>query len=387
MTRRDEFDAIFVIQADNPAKILEQFCRIAPALGLLHGSEQERKSEEADLVVNRSKVLKWLSSPKFSNATLDLRNRARGIPVTREANWLLIFDNFENSATLRDYWPFGSTDCILVTTRDARVSNLQRHITQIDLDRLDTGPASSLFLQLSQRVASDSNNTDVAKIVDRLGGLPLAIEQAAAYVYRIGLTLREFLTVYDKTLLQKRKDGSSTDSWSYELVASWALDGLRAPAAVLLRVYSFLDPDRAQDSLLTDSIVRENSTLLPPDYPEDQLMHIDARGEMLKSSLIRANLNATPVTIRMHRLVQDISLSRMSTSQIVEVFSLISLAIHESWPFTANSWDHQAGVWSIQEALLQHIFRLSQIATTYNVSELEIPSKRRFIELLSSGGW
>jgi hypothetical protein len=390
IARRAEFDAIFFIQAENSAKLSESFSRITLALGLSNDVEKGEKSgEEADFVVSRSKALKWLSSPKFSATASGQRTRVLGNTATREANWLLVFDNAEDSSILRDYWPVGNVGCILVTTRDATTSNYlrsQSHVTHIYLDKLGTAPASKLLLQLSYTDPNATNVRDASGIVDRLGGLPLAIEQVAAYVYSKGMTLKEFLKLYDKTLQERRNDTGS-GSWSYEIAASWALGSLSTVASSLLRVYSFLDPDGIEDSILTDFSAKSQARALPQDYPDEELLHIDARGELLKSSLIRVKLSETPVIVRMHRLVQDISLAGMTTPQRAEVFSFIVTVIFEAWPFTQNNWDHQAGVWSTQEALLQHIFRLSHIAEAYDVSGLELSLKRKFITLLSSGGW
>lgn len=389
--RREEFDAIFVIQADNSAKLSEKFYKIALALGLSDVTDKgDKSSEEADLVVNRSKALKWLSSPKFSATALGQRTKVRGNMATREPNWLLIFDNVEDSHILEDYWPLGGVGCILMTTRDARTSNhlrSQSHVTHIYLDKLGTAPASELFLQLSYTDRSAINTQDASVIVDKLGGLPLAIEQVAAYISGKSMTLKEFLTLYDETLLERRKSDTGSRPWSYEIATSWALGSLTAAASSLIRVCSFLDPDGIQDSFLTCSLTKYHLRTPPQGYPDHQLSHIDARGELLKSSLISVNMSTTPVIIRMHRLVQDISLAGITTPQRAEVFTFVVTVIFEAWPFTKNNWDHQAGLWSTQEALLQHIFRLSHIATTYDIGGLELSLKRKFITLLSSGGW
>ncbi|OBT69736.1 hypothetical protein VE03_00897 [Pseudogymnoascus sp. 23342-1-I1] len=400
--RQKQFDAIFVIQAENSPKLSEGFYKIALTLGLSGGADkiEEKSAEkndenaeentEEDFVVNRSKALKWLSSPKFSASALGQRAEVLADIPPREPNWLLIFDNVEDSSILRDYWPVSNVGCILVTTRDDGSSNYlrsQSHVTHIYLDKLDAAPASELFLQLSFMDLNEININDASAIVNKLGGHPLAIEQVAAYIRGKSMALKEFLSLYDKTLLERRKKNTGGHSWSYEIVASWALESLNDSASSLLRVYSFLDPDGIQDSILTDFLIKNHASTLPEDYPDDQLSHIDARKMLLKSSLIRVNMGTTPVIVRMHRLVQDIALARMAISQITEVFTFVTAVIFKAWPFTNNNWDHQASLWSTQEALLQHIFRLSHIMQAYNISNLELSLKRKFITLLSSGGW
>ncbi|KAJ8133596.1 hypothetical protein O1611_g23 [Lasiodiplodia mahajangana] len=390
-TRRNEFDAIFIIQADNSAKLSEKFHKIPPALGLSDGvGEGEKGCEEADLVVNRSKALKWLSSPNFSSKALAQRDTSLGTTPSRKFNWLLVFDNVEDPSVLRDYWPFGNVGCILVTTRDARTSDYlssQSHVSHITLDKLDLAPALELFLLLSHTTPNEINTENASVIVDKLGGLPLAIEHAAAYIHGKGMTLNEFLSLYGHTLLDKHGNDTRSRSWSYEVATSWALGSLSAAAYSLLSVCSFLDPDGVQDSILTEIMGKSLTQSSLADYPNNQLAHIDARGELLRSSLIRANMSVTPVVIRVHRLVQDIYLARMAAFRRIEVFTFVVDYIFDAWPFTENSWDHQDGAWAKQEVLLQHIFRLSHIAETYDLSSVELSLKRKFVTLLSSGGW
>lgn len=397
LAREEEFDAIFFIQADSSPKLSENFYKIATALGLSDrvdkgekkSEEVDEMSEEASFVVNRSKALKWLSSPKFSAEASAKRMKKLGDMTSREPNWLLIFDNAEDSSILRDYWPVSNVGCILVTTRDDGSSNYlrsQSHVTHIYLDKLDTDSASTLFLQLSRMSRNKTNIENASTIVDKLGGLPLAIEQVAAYIYGKHMTLNKFLDHYDTTLLETHQNGPRSRSWSYEIAASWALESLNSIASSLLRVYSFLDPDGIQDSVLTDLFAKYNACTLPQYYPDDQLLYIDVRGMLLKSSLIRVNMGTNPVVVRMHRLVQDIVLARMTISQRIEVFTFVTMVIFEAWPFTENNWDHQSGLWLAQETLLQHIFRLSHIVKSYYISGLEVSLKRKFITLLSSGG-
>jgi hypothetical protein len=392
LARQKEFDAIFVVQADLHAKLSDQFSKIAPALGLIEKvtDNNDTGSEDVDLIVNRSKALEWLASPKFATSALEERKRALDGTESRKLNWLLIFDNVEDSSMLRDYWPSGSIGCVLVTTRDARNSDylaLQSRTRHISLEGLDPTSASELCLKLSCIAPSVSNNADASSIVEKLGYLPLAIRQVAAYIFRKRMTLEDFLILYDKTLLDGKEGDRNGYSWSYDIITSWALDALSAHAQSLIGIYSYLDPDGVQDSLLTDSLENHRNRKLPANCPDDKSVHIDARGELLKSSLIRGNLSKKPLVIRMHRLVQTITVVRMAHLQRDEVFSFVACAIYDAWPFTENNWDHQVGLWSAQEMLVLHIFRLTDIAKAHGISGIEVEVKRKFIALLSACGW
>jgi hypothetical protein len=250
------------------------------------------------------------------------------------------------------------------------------------LNPLDTVSASDLLLQLSYKEPSDDNVNAASSIVEKLGGLPLAIEHVAAYIDQERMTLDEFLVFYDTTLLGSQKDDDASSSWSNMIATAWALDSLSAAARSLIQVYSLGDPDGMEDSILLNHSIQS----LPKDFPADK-SHFTARADLLKGSLIRADTNTKPVLIRMHRLVQDIVVARMSPTQYTETFAFVIASIFEAWSFTENKWDHQTGVWPTHETLLPHIFRLADVAKVRECLDLELDVKRKFIELLSSGGW
>jgi hypothetical protein len=382
-TRKDRFDGIFIVQADNAPKLSEAFCKISPTLGLDNGEEQP--SEEEALTVNKHRVLKWLAAPKFSASASDKRLVSKGTATADEPNWLIIFDNVENAGILGDYWPMSNVGCVLVTTRDDKHSNYLRsrsRMTHLCLDALPTSYASKLLLQLSFIEAKADNITAASAIVEKLGGVPLAIEHVAAYIDTNRMTLDEFLTFYDKTMLESQKNDANSSSWSHLMATSWALDGLSPAAASLIRVYSFGDPDGMEDSVLLKHSIKS----LPKDFPADET-HFSARADLLKGSLIRADTNTTPILIRMHRLVQDVVLARTTPTQYVQAFAFVVASIMEAWSFTKNKWDHQAEVWPTHETLLPHIFRLAEIASVHGHGGLTLTSKRDFTTLLSKGGW
>lgn len=104
---RDDFDAIFWVQADETPKLAEDFCQIALELGLEDAGTAQNKAVSRDL------VKKWLTCPLK-------HSRRPSMPSTNDeyASWLLILDNVDEPEILKDYWPFEGVGSILVTSRD-----------------------------------------------------------------------------------------------------------------------------------------------------------------------------------------------------------------------------------------------------------------------------
>nr|WP_248296521.1 hypothetical protein [Streptomyces sp. S1D4-11] len=105
--------------------------------------------------------------------------------------WLLVLDNAEEPADLRPYLGRLSTGQILVTTR--------RDLPWNDLGtplRLDTLiPQTSLaVLQEITACCGDTDATSLAELADELGHLPLALQQAGAYLAQTRTNADTYLT-------------------------------------------------------------------------------------------------------------------------------------------------------------------------------------------------
>jgi len=109
------FDAIFWVNAGDPATLAADFARIAVSLGL--------DSSEASLAqqdVARNMVLGWLANPDdWIPGSQDSGVARRQDATISLVNWLLVFDNADSLRDLREYWP-PSDACgsVLVTSRD-----------------------------------------------------------------------------------------------------------------------------------------------------------------------------------------------------------------------------------------------------------------------------
>ncbi len=96
----------------------------------------------------------------------------RGVPTDR---WLLVFDNADDPERLRRYFPQGGSGHILVTSRNQSWS---QHGDALPVD---------VFLREEsvehlQRRAPGLSDEDADQVATAVGDLPLAVEQAAAWI-------------------------------------------------------------------------------------------------------------------------------------------------------------------------------------------------------------
>jgi tetratricopeptide (TPR) repeat protein len=233
-------------------------------------------------------------------------------------DWLLILDNADNLGVITDFLPPGEAGHILLTTRDPSISTLAH---SIEVKQLEQDEAISLLLQhvydlpshaLLQQVSQDDRAV-AETIAKEMGGLPLALDQARAYIEQTRCGLAQYLEMYkqSRTRLLNWKRRVSPD-YSKTVATTWELafeqvEQHNQGAADLLRLCAFLDPDSIPEALFTGG-ASELSPMLQQ-LVEDAFLFNDAIDALRSFSLIRRLEDTKSLTI--HRLVQVVIQDRM----------------------------------------------------------------------------
>jgi tetratricopeptide (TPR) repeat protein len=140
-----------------------------------------------------------------------------------------------------------------------------------------------------------------------LGDLPLALEQAGAYIEEAGISFADYLSRFQKhckRILEEGKPIDYTDTVATMWEISWQATKERSLASVdLLSLCSFLAPDEIPRSLLM--VGREH--LPEPLATLDDLVFDEAIAVLRRYSL----MNATGDSLTVHRLVQAETQDRM----------------------------------------------------------------------------
>src|SRR6266702_6233298 len=221
---------------------------------------------------------------------------------------------------VRGFLPTDGQGYILLTTRAQATRRIARRI-EIEEMEVEEG---ALFL-LRRATIIDSNATlDAASTTDRttakeisqaMDGLPLALDQAGAYIEETGYGLSDYLQLYktrQAELLQRR--GKLTTDHPESVGTTWSLafekvQQANPAAADLLRLCTFLDPDVIQEEIITKGASVLSSILQP--VAADPLKFNDAIGTLLSYSLVRRNPDHT---LSIHRLVQLVLKHNMDKS-------------------------------------------------------------------------
>ena len=239
----DRYDAVFFVRADTPQELSRGLGLLArlrlPGLLKLDGADEET-------VVDA--VLAWLRE-----------NRP----------WLLILDNVDSkdaAGAVRKLLPRLSEGHVLVTSR---LSRWPAGIRRRSIEELSTEDA---VLFLLERTAEDRRQAaDDAELASRLAelldGLPLALEQAGAYVAAHGIGFADYLAAWndERSAVLEWHD---EDEMSYPMpvAVTWqrTFAELDPTSQALLRLCAHLAPDPIPVEMLTagESIVAEAAELV-----------------------------------------------------------------------------------------------------------------------------
>ncbi|GAA3407701.1 FxSxx-COOH system tetratricopeptide repeat protein [Streptosporangium vulgare] len=235
---------------------------------------------------------------------------ARGWLQAHEG-WLLVLDNVEDPAQVRDLLGQLHTGHILVTTR--RLARWPVGVQPIPLEVLDEHAAVELIARVGERDRPEDRPA-IKEIAAELGHLPLALEQAGAYIRESRISPDSYLSLlaahpahmYAASPEEGDAERTIARLWRAHLEAV----GRRNPYAVqLLRVLACYAPNDIPRDIL--------------DAGGDRPMVLDALRLLHSYSLI----TLTEDTVAVHRLVQAVVAAEDETGAAPEEDSAPDLAL------------------------------------------------------------
>ncbi|MDJ0705867.1 MAG: FxSxx-COOH system tetratricopeptide repeat protein [Leptolyngbyaceae cyanobacterium MO_188.B28] len=361
---REDYDAVFWVRADTTLELSSGFVAIAQLLDL-----PQKDAPEQDEVVQAVKL--WL---------------------TRHTNWLLIFDNADQPELLQPFKPrfeqTGGQGHLLITSRAQDFQDLG--ITcPVEMETLE--PAEALaFLgrrsgrgELSAQPTSEENSEIQAakQLAAELGYLPLALEQAAAYLVAKKARFQDYLGSYQKIRLQRlEKSKPKLGNYPNSVAKAWTLNFQEveqtAPASAnLLRVSALLHPDAIPFELLIQGGSQLGDALAEAlaDAVEDPLIVNEVLEPLCTYSLIR--IDRVDQTYSIHRLVQEVARAAMEMENTRQFWiNRVVLAANQLMPENEYaSVEYQDGYqhWHILARMTPHTQVLAQLCHSSPCKSLE----------------
>jgi hypothetical protein len=226
------------------------------------------------------------------------------------AGWMLVFDNAPGPEAVEAFVPAVGDGRVLITSRNALWPPGQA----LEVPVLGLGVAAEF---LAARTG-DTDRQATAALAEAVGGLPLALEQAAAYAQATGNSLAAYLALFHKRRADLLARGGPA-RYGRTVATTWALAFGQlqesAPgAAGLLRLVAFCAPEAVPLRLLLQprpglagQLSPEVAEMLVP-LLEDELAAGDAVAALRRYSLARP---AGDGAVSVHRLVQAVTADQM----------------------------------------------------------------------------
>ena len=256
---------------------------------------------------------------------------------------MLIFDNAKDAKSIRDYLPESSGGHVLITSRNHDWRAFGKPLS------IEVWNRNEAIAFLQKRTGlSDENVAD--KLAEALGDLPLALEQAAAYIDTRKKTYAEYLDLFNSRRKELWEREAPPDGYPDTIATTWSLafdEIKRIPMAKeLLSLCSMAAPDSIPKALLEKALEHYKQE------PEagviiDSFTLDDAVAALRSYSLI------TPDTekVSTHRLVQAVVRDRMSKDELARYLDAMIEALSVRFPDKAYK---NPSCWPVCASLLPH---------------------------------
>ncbi len=278
------YKAVLWAKADTREVLVTDFVSIADLLNLPEKNEQDQNK-----AVNA--VKRWLQN---------------------HLDWLLILDNVEDLEMVEEFIPTTTGGHILLTTRTQATGTANN----VDVHKMEAEEGALFLIRRAKVITLDAPldsakpaDCDKAREVSQvLDGLPLALDQAGAYIEETACTLSEYLDLYQAQYAELLKDrGQLTFGHPESVVTTFSLafekvEQNNPAAAELLQLCAFLHPDDIPEEIITEGALDLSPVLQSTTTNLYQLKKSIA--ELLKYSLIHRDPETKGLSI--HRLVQAV---------------------------------------------------------------------------------
>jgi tetratricopeptide (TPR) repeat protein len=283
----DQYDLIWWIPAEETSTVLSSLTLLAQRLNLPIADDQQETART---------VLNWLAGS--------------------DREWLLVYDNADDPARLTPLLP-STGGHVIVTTRNEEWNRIGIAI-EVDVFHRD----ESIQLLTNRAVDADGNllitETEADELAEKLGDLPLALEQALAWYLATAMPIREYIDLLDDRI-ELLNEGQPPDyPLTIAAFVAVAMEKLREKdlaVAQLFALFAFLGGEGIRQSLLRRG---SNAALSAPLQEAlgspiriGQLVR-ELRRYGLAKTVSRAASSAAPSSadksprLQVHRLVQRV---------------------------------------------------------------------------------
>ncbi len=290
LARADDYSALLSVGAHSPDALNRNLAALYSGLALPKQSPTEQGAQ-------CQAVLRWLND---------------------NPGWLLLLDNADSmpaAQAVEQLLPRLRTGHAIVTSR---VSQWSRAVNTLVLEELSPSAAVEFLLEATHgaRVPAATDNADAKALAKDLGNLPLALEQAAAYIETKHISLETYRARWhEREANVHRWFDARIMQYPNSFAVTWdtTFEQLSPTAMGLLRMLCWLAPDSIPRSLLETN---EATKILADLVAETKTNHSateDALAELAGCSLLKWDQDFA--SFRIHCLVQKVAQDQIASNE------------------------------------------------------------------------
>jgi tetratricopeptide (TPR) repeat protein len=280
-TFRSEYEVIWWVRSEQPISLVSDYAGLAAELNL---PEKDAKEQAVPIEA----VKHWFG---------------------QHEKWLLVFDNVHEPKDIKLLLPQGAGGHVIITSRNP---NWRGVADQLKIQIWDKKESTAFIIKRT----GINNSAAAGVLAEELGNLPLALEQACAYIEARGKTLPEYLSLFQLRQKELLTKGELSTDYPDSVATTWsmAFENLSIESASLLNICSFMAPDgidwnlfsKKKDKICSQEIDKTIKTVLT-----DPLLFDEAVEILRKYSLIEIQNG----NISLHRLVQAVTRDRLAEEE------------------------------------------------------------------------
>jgi hypothetical protein len=281
-------------------------------------------ADKATLQGSYDSLAQTLELPERHEPELDRRVQAVKRWLETHTNWLLIMDNADDLHLARAFFPVKHHGHILLTTRSQFTGKIGAR--QIEVEKMEPEEGLVFLLRRSGALQDETTPDMVAadireaasRLVELLGGYPLGLDQAGAYIEETGVSFTDYINLYQderRFLLSRRGllDEGEHNEHPEAVAATINLSFQKAAeghpmVTEILHFCAFLQPDAISEELFQyDDRFKFGTTVFN-----------EGIAALRRYSLIKRYMHKYPredtlqKVFSMHRLVQAVLIDAMS---------------------------------------------------------------------------
>ncbi|KUO02181.1 FxSxx-COOH system tetratricopeptide repeat protein [Streptomyces resistomycificus] len=315
---RGNYDVVWWIEAEFGDLALRQYSELAPHLGI---EERDSISATADAVRNALR---------------------RGTTYDR---WLLVFDNATTPESIERLLVNSPVGHVLITTRNEGWAQIGERV------EVDVFSRTESIEHLLHRVSAISAE-DADRVAEALGDLPLAVDQAAAWLNETGQDASEYLELLEPQLATLEA-AADVRAYPLQVGATWniSIQQLNSPVARrLLQLCAHFGADPISFDLVHGKELAEALSEVQPGSDGTALVSRAIR-QLHRYALAKVDRKSR--SIQVHRLVQAAVRSSMSEEEQEAALRVVRNVLSGARPSEGDV--ERPGNWSRYNMIWPHL--------------------------------